>query len=96
MQVFWQTAFWVMVVASIICIPIQRRAMNKIAFGRSLFITYTAIVMGYVVGVLSTSIAADIMGILLYLLGLVMLLFMAARSWQRLRERRKRQQSRLS
>lgn len=85
MHTFWQIAFWVMLIASIICIPVQRRALNKIAFGRSLFITYTAILMGYIVGVLATTIAADIMGIVLYLLGMVMLIFMAVKAWQRLR-----------
>ena len=85
MHMFWQIAFWVMLIASIICIPVQRRALNKIAFGRSLFITYTAILMGYIVGVLATTIAADIMGIVLYLLGMVMLIFMAVKAWQRLR-----------
>lgn len=83
MQMFWQIAFWVTLVASVICIPIQRRALNKIAFGRSLFITYTAILMGYIVGVLATSIAADVMGIVLYLIGMIMLIFMAVKAWQR-------------
>ncbi|QSO47743.1 hypothetical protein [Alicyclobacillus mengziensis] len=88
MHTFWQMAFWAMLVASVICIPIQRRALNKIAFGRSLFITYTAILMGYIVGVLATTVAADIMGIVLYVLGMAMLLFMAVKSLQRLREKR--------
>ena len=88
MHTFWQAAFWAMVVASIICIPIQRKALNKIAFGRSLFITYTAILMGYIVGVIATTIAADIMGVVLYLLGMLMLIFMAVKSVQRLRARK--------
>ncbi|QSO50857.1 hypothetical protein JZ785_18450 [Alicyclobacillus curvatus] len=92
MHMFWQIAFWAMLVASVVCIPIQRRALNKIAFGRSLFITYTAILMGYVIGVLATSIAADIMGIALYLLGMAMLLFMAVKSLHRLREKREQRQ----
>ena len=92
MHTFWQIAFFAMLVASVICIPIQRRALNKIAFGRSLFITYTAILMGYIVGVLATTVAADIMGIVLYVLGMAMLLFMAVKSFQRLRETREQRQ----
>lgn len=92
MHTFWQIAFFAMLVASVICIPIQRRALNKIAFGRSLFITYTAILMGYIVGVLATTVAADIMGIVLYVLGMAMLLFMAVKSFQRLRGKREQRQ----
>lgn len=80
MQTFWQISFYIVIILSLVCIPIQRRAMNKIAFGRSMFITYTAIVMAYVVGVLSRSIAADVIAILMLLLGLVMLVFMAVKS----------------
>lgn len=88
MQTFWQISFYTVIILSLICIPIQRRAMNKIAFGRSMFITYTAIVMAYVVGVLSRSIAADVIAILLLLLGLLMLIFMAVKSIQHIKSRK--------
>ena len=88
MHTFWQAAFWVMIIASIICLPIQRKALNKIAFGRSVFITYTAILMGYIIGILATTIAANILGIVLYVLGVAMLIFMAVKSVQRLRARK--------
>lgn len=89
MQTFWQISFYTVIILSLICIPIQRRAMNKIAFGRSMFITYTAIVMAYVVGVLSRSIAADVIAILLLLLGLLMLIFMAVKSIQHIKSRKR-------
>jgi len=89
MQTFWQISFYTVIILSLICIPIQRRAMNKIAFGRSMFITYTAIVMAYVVGVLSRSIAADVVAILLLALGLLMLIFMAVKSIQHTKSRKR-------
>ncbi|MCL6455126.1 MAG: hypothetical protein K6T78_16090 [Alicyclobacillus sp.] len=89
MQTFWQVAFYVVICLSLVCIPIQHRALNRIAFGRSMFITYTAIVMAYLVGVLSRSVPADIIAVLLLVLGLCMLVFMAAKSLQHMRRRAK-------
>lgn len=89
MQHFWQIAFYAVIVLSILCIPVQRRALNKIAFGRSMFIAYTGIVMGYMLGVLSTSIATTVLAVVIFLLGIAMLMFMALKSIQRLRMTRK-------
>lgn len=79
------------IVVAIICIPIQRRALNKIAFGRSMFITFTAIILGVLIvaiGSAEQSPASQIVGTLLILIGYAMLIFMAVKSLQRLRSHR--------
>lgn len=90
MHIVWQISFYVVIILSVICIPIQHRALNRIAFGRSMFICYTAIVMGYVVGVLSRpSIASAVVGLLLLFFGVLMLVFMSVKSLQHLNSRKR-------
>lgn len=69
----------------VICIVYQRRALNKIAFGRSMFISWSAIVMGFLVGLLPTMEAA-IVSVVLLLLGFGMIVFMGVKSFQHLRQ----------
>ncbi|MDQ0191292.1 hypothetical protein JI721_06345 [Alicyclobacillus cycloheptanicus] len=82
-----QAIAWIVAIAGIIwCIVIQRRALNKIAFGRSMFISGMAVLTGLIVGQLP-SIAATIISVCLIVIGLGMLVFMAVKSQQHLRKR---------
>lgn len=77
---------WIAAVAGIVwCIVIQRRALNKIAFGRSMFISGMAVLTGLIVGQLP-SIAAGIISISLLVIGLGMLVLMAVKSLQHMRK----------
>lgn len=82
-HVIWTIVLIAGVVVSIICIPIQRRAMNKIAFGRSMFITWTAIIFGFIIALLP-GIPATIIACCLFILGFGMMILMAIKSYQHL------------
>jgi uncharacterized membrane protein len=77
----------------VICMMYQRRALNKIAFGRSMFISWSAIVMGFLVGLLPT-IEAGVVSVVLLLLGFGMIVFMGVKSFQHLRKLRYQQRTR--
>lgn len=77
-----QAVAWIVAIAGIVwCIVIQRRALNKIAFGRSMFISGMAVLTGLIVGQLP-SVAAGIISICLFVIGLGMLVLMAIKSYQ--------------
>jgi len=84
------TQFFVLlgIIIIIVCIPIQRRALNKIAFGRSMFISFSALVMGVLVAVLrttNTNIAYAIVSFALFIIGFGMLILMAIKSYQHMK-----------
>lgn len=82
-----QVIGWLVAIAGIVwCIVIQKRALNKIAFGRSMFISGMAVLMGLIVGMLP-GLAASIIAICLFIIGLGMLVLMAIKSYQRLQRR---------
>lgn len=85
---FTQLMVLIGIIIVIICVPIQRRALNRIAFGRSMFITFAAIIMGIFVAAVGSgesSIVSIIIGLILVLIGYLMLVFMAVKSVQRMR-----------
>jgi len=73
------------IVIILICVPIQRKALNKIAFSRSMFITFTAIIMGILINVLTMNLKGELVGSLLIALGFAMLIFMAVKSLQHMK-----------
>jgi uncharacterized membrane protein len=91
---FTQFVVLIGIIVVLICIPIQRRALNKIAFGRSMFITFAAILMGIFIAVVGSgehSIVSILVGWILVLLGYLMLVYMAVKSFQRLRRKARKQ-----
>ncbi|GMA50724.1 hypothetical protein GCM10025857_20810 [Alicyclobacillus contaminans] len=66
----------------------QWRAMHRTAFIRSMFISWSAVVMGWLVGLLPT-IAAAIVSIPLLLFGFGMMAVLGMKSWQVVRARRR-------
>jgi hypothetical protein len=70
-------------VIMVVCFVLQYKALNRIAFGRSVFISLAAIFMGLMVGMLPT-ISATIVSIVLLLLGFGMIVFMGYKSYQHL------------
>ncbi|MCL6548187.1 MAG: hypothetical protein K6T30_04665 [Alicyclobacillus sp.] len=72
------------VLAIVCCVPIQRKAMNPIAFGRSMFISGAAIVTGFIISLIPT-VSGAIVGSLLMVLGFGLMILMAVKSYQRLR-----------
>lgn len=89
--VWWiYTVIWILFIVSLIVfIPSQRRAMNKIAFGRSMFISAAAIVLGLFVAI-RPGIGYAIVAIFLFLMGWGMIVFMGIKSYQHLRRVRNR------
>lgn len=79
--VFVLTAISVIMIA--VCVPLQYRALNRVAANRSIFISGMSILMGLIVG-MYPSIAATVISLLLILLGLAFILFMGVKSFQRL------------
>ncbi|MCL6517930.1 hypothetical protein [Alicyclobacillus sp.] len=69
------------------CIWMQRRAMHRTAFGRSMFISWTAVLMGFLVGLLPT-ISAAVVSIVLLITGFGMMIVLGLKSWARLRKTR--------
>jgi hypothetical protein len=69
------------------CVWMQWRAMHRIAFGRSMFISWTAVLMGFLVGLLPT-VSAAVVSILLLVTGCGMMAVLGVKSWQRLRRSR--------
>ncbi|QQE78970.1 hypothetical protein [Alicyclobacillus sp. SO9] len=86
MHILWNTVFVLVVLGFIVGIPIQHRALNKIAFGRSMFITISAILMGLFIG-LYPSIAATIVSLVLILIGAGFMALMSLKSYQHLKRR---------
>jgi uncharacterized membrane protein len=78
------------IVIMVVCFVFQYRALNRIAFGRSVFISLSAIVMGLMVGMLPT-ISATIVSIVLLLLGYGMIVFMGYKSYQHLQSAKRQQ-----
>ncbi|WP_029422152.1 hypothetical protein [Alicyclobacillus macrosporangiidus] len=74
------------------CVWMQWRAMHRIAFGRSMFISWTAVLMGFLVGLLPT-VSAAVVSILLLITGFGMMAVLGVKSWQRLRRARGRTSS---
>lgn len=82
-----QVIGWLIAVVGIVwCIVIQRKALNKIAFGRSMFISGMAVLTGLIVGQLP-SLAAGIIAISLFVMGIGMLVLMAVKSYQHMQRR---------
>lgn len=80
------------IITIIVCVPIQRRALNKIAFGRSMFISFSAIVMGILVAVLRighNQIAYAIVSLCLFIIGFGMLILMAIKSVQHMKSNKR-------
>ncbi|MBX6353556.1 MAG: hypothetical protein IRZ10_09505 [Thermoflavifilum sp.] len=89
MHTWGSVLFVIAVVVAVACVIIQRRALNRIAFGRSMFISWMAILTGLIVGMLP-GIAATVVAVILLLLGYGFMVLMAVKSWQRLRSQRTR------
>ncbi len=79
--VFILTVIAVVMVA--ICVPLQYRALHRVAANRSIFISGMSILMGLIVG-MYPSIAATVVSLFLILLGLAFILLMGIKSYQRL------------
>lgn len=84
----WRIIFLLAVVIVVVSVPVQYKALNRIAFGRSMFISFTAILMGLIVAMLP-SVAATIVAMVLFLLGFGFMALMALKSFQRLRADKK-------
>ncbi|MCL6627393.1 MAG: hypothetical protein K6T68_12505 [Alicyclobacillus shizuokensis] len=82
----WTVLALLLVACLAVCIPIQHRALNRIAFGRSMFITFALILFGLFLVVVATGLAAVVLGALLMTLGYGFLIFIAVKSYQRLRQ----------
>ncbi|MBX5437544.1 MAG: hypothetical protein IRZ33_10065 [Alicyclobacillaceae bacterium] len=79
------------VAAIVVCVPVQRRAMNRIAFGRSVFISLAAIVTGFLISLIPT-VSAAVVGSLLMVLGFGFMILMGVKSYQHLRRQRDKRQ----
>jgi ABC-type multidrug transport system fused ATPase/permease subunit len=84
MKWVWGILAALMVLCCIVCIPIQHRALNRIAFGRSMFITFALILFGLFMVVVATNVAAVILGALLVVIGYGFMILVAVKSYQRL------------
>ena len=84
----WRIVLVLAVLTIVVTVPIQYKALNKIAFGRSMFISFMSIIMGLIVAMMP-NIPATILATVLFLLGFGMLIFMAVKSVQRMRSVRK-------
>ncbi|WP_067934501.1 hypothetical protein [Alicyclobacillus kakegawensis] len=82
----WTALALLLVVCLAVCIPIQHRALNRIAFGRSMFITFALILFGLFLVAVATGLAAVVLGAMLMALGYGFLIFIAVKSYQRLRQ----------
>ncbi|MCL6633427.1 MAG: hypothetical protein K6T63_12445 [Alicyclobacillus herbarius] len=85
----WAVLAFLFVACLAVCIPIQHRALNRIAFGRSVFITFALILFGLFMAVVATGLAAVIIGALLVATGYGFLILVAVKSYQRLQFRRR-------
>ena len=84
-NVIWLIA----IVLLILSVTIQYKALNRIAFGRSLFISGMAFLTSFVVTFTRFSVAAVwFLFILFQALGWLFMLFMTYKSWTRLRNYR--------
>lgn len=82
------TVVWIVaIVAVIVCVVIQRRALNRIAFGRSMFISGMAFLCSFIVAFTVPSAAVWVVFIFFQLLAWVFLVFMTIRSVRYMRER---------
>lgn len=86
-QILKEVLFIIGVLIIIPCIWWQRRALHKMAFGRSMFISWSFIIFGWIVGLLP-SISATIFSVFLLLFGFLMIVYMGVRSRQHLQTRR--------
>lgn len=93
LHILKEIIFVVAVLIIIPCIWWQRRALNKIAFGRSMFISWSFIIFGWIVGLLPNA-AATIFSVILLLSGFAMIAFMGLRSRKHLQSRRYQQSTR--
>jgi len=84
----WRIVFFLAVLTIVVTVPIQYKALNRIAFGRSIFISFMSIIMGLIVAMMP-NIPAIILSTVLFLIGFGMLIFMAVKSLQRMRSARK-------
>lgn len=84
----WRVIFLLALLIIIVSVPIQYKALNRIAFGRSMFITFMALLMGMIVAMLP-SVAATIVAMVLFLLGFGFMVLMDVKSLQRLRAEKK-------
>ncbi|MCY0902086.1 MAG: hypothetical protein OWU32_07865 [Firmicutes bacterium] len=84
----WSDILWgVALVVLVICVVIQRRALNRIAFGRSMFISGMSFVVSFVVMIAPPSAGVWVLFGLFELFGWTFLIFMTVRSIARLRQR---------
>ncbi|MCF8567807.1 hypothetical protein LLE49_24090 [Alicyclobacillus tolerans] len=81
---FWRIFVIVALLLIVIGVPLQYKALNRMAFGRSMFIFVTSVVMGLVVG-MQPSIAATVIAAALFIIGYGFLILMSIKSFQRLR-----------
>jgi hypothetical protein len=88
-HIFREVLFIIAVLIIIPCIVWQRRALNKIAFGRSMFISWSFIIFGWIVGLLP-SIEATIFSVILLLFGFLMIVYMGVKSRKHLLATRRR------
>ena len=82
-NVLWFIGFIVLVV----CIVIQRRALNKIAFGRSMFITGMSFLCSFIVAITPPSPEVWVLFAFFQALAWVFLVFMTLRSWRHIQVR---------
>lgn len=84
----WRLIFLLAVAIVVVSVPLQYKALNRIAFSRSMFISFMAILMGLIVAMLPSA-AATIVSMVLFLLGFGFMGLMAIKSLQRLRSEKK-------
>jgi uncharacterized membrane protein len=85
----WGSVLFVIALAvAAVCVWLQYRALNRIAFGRSMFISGMSILTGLMVGLLPT-LSATVVAVALLVLGYGFLVFMAVKSFQRLRSQKR-------
>lgn len=82
----WSDIVWgVALVVLGVCVVIQRKALNRIAFGRSMFISGMSFVVSFVVIIAPPSVGVWVLFGFFELFGWAFLIFMTVRSIARLR-----------
>lgn len=77
-------------VALLVSIIIQRRALNRIAFSRSMFITGMVFLCSFLASLTAPNLAVWTVFVIFQLFGWTFLLFMTVRSLRHMRERRQK------
>lgn len=79
----WDIIVPIAILLTIVCIIILRKALNKIAFGRSMFIFLSSIFMGLLIGFIP-SLTSTILAWVFFILGYAFLILMTFKSLQHL------------